>query len=70
MKKKEIENPILGTWSSLNQYVMVTDDEKALAALLKVEQAGKARKQFILRIHSRINRLRAARERLEFKVVS
>ena len=70
MKKKEIENPILGTWSSLNQYVMVTDDEKALAALLKVEQAGTARKQFILRIHSRINRLRAARERLEFKVVS
>lgn len=67
MKKRRIENPILETWSSLNQYVMVTDDEKALAALLKVEQAGKARKQFILRIHSRINRLRAARERLEFK---
>lgn len=52
----------LETWVTLNAALMHGD--LALAErLLKAEQAGKQRKQFVLRIHSRINKLRADSER-------
>jgi hypothetical protein len=47
---------------SLNE-AMVNGDENLCQRLLKAELAGKARKQFLLRIHSRLNKLRRARER-------
>jgi hypothetical protein len=53
----------LGTWISLNAFLTDCGEVKA-AELLDLEVNGKARKMFILRIHSRYNRIRAARERL------
>lgn len=54
----------LHSWSTLNWYVR-TADEKQCEALLRRAVARKASKRFVLRIHSRINRLRAHRERAE-----
>lgn len=54
--------PELATWIELNAALMAGD--LALAErLLKAEKAGKKRKMFLLRIHSRINKLRADAER-------
>lgn len=53
------------SWDSLNQVVMNTEDEEFLNVLLKEELKFKKRKQYVLRIHSRINKLRADRERTE-----
>lgn len=54
----------LDTWVELNSAVM-SADEKTCHELLKQEKAGKKRQQFMLRIHSRINKIRAERERGE-----
>ena len=54
--------PELATWVALNTALM--DGDLALAErLLKAERQGKQRKTFLLRIHSRINKLRAGAER-------
>lgn len=58
------QNTILENWASLNA-AMVEADEKACRKLLNEELAGKRRRMFIMRIHSRMNRVRADRERLE-----
>ena len=55
-------SPQLDTWIGLNAALMSGDVELA-NKLLKEEQADRRRKQFILRIHSRINKLRATAER-------
>lgn len=55
------------TWTSLNEAIM-SADESQCAELMAVEldkDHGRRRRQFVLRIHSRMNRLRAARERTE-----
>ncbi len=67
MAKREITNPALATWDGLNEFVMGTDDEAVLQKLLKEELNGRKRAQFVKRIHSRINKLRADRERAELK---
>lgn len=67
MAKKAITNPALATWDRLNEFVMSTDDESVLQKLLKEELNGRKRAQFVKRIHSRINKLRANRERTELK---
>lgn len=64
MKKKPIIAP-LETWAELNKVLMQTTDEDYLNALLGEEQFGRARKQFLRRIHSRLNKVRADREREE-----
>ena len=64
MLKKPITNPILSSWLKLNSFI-ITADEKACLKLLEEEKQGRQRKQFILRIHSRLNRVRANRERRE-----
>lgn len=62
MKTKDLQPPGLKTWVGLNEALMGGD--LALAErLLAAEKKGKARKQFLLRIHSRINKLRADAER-------
>lgn len=64
MKTKDLQPPELKTWVGLNEALMGGD--LALAErLLTAEKKGKARKQFLLRIHSRINKLRAEGERAE-----
>ncbi len=54
----------LGTWIDLNA-ALADCDIKFAEELLKKEQSGKKRKQFVLRIHSRINRLRRVDERTD-----
>ena len=53
---------ILRTWTTLNEHLMRGDEELAIK-LLKAEQKGEKRPTFLRRIHSRINKLRAERER-------
>ena len=48
----------------MNEIIRLAD-EKTCEQLLKVELDGPKRKVFALRIHSRLNRVRAARERKE-----
>lgn len=67
MTKRAITNPALTTWDNLNEFVMKTTDESVLQKLLKEELDGRKRSQFVKRIHSRINKLRADRERAELE---
>lgn len=62
--KKQITNTALQTWIALNDFIR-TADEAACQSLLKEELRGRKRKQFVKRIHSRLNKVRADRERLE-----
>ncbi len=62
--KKEISNPVLKSWNALNEAIMGMNEEDC-NLLLNQEKSGRARKQFLKRIHSRINYLRAKRERAE-----
>lgn len=62
--KKPIKNPLLQSWVALNEGLRDAD-EKLCQRLLKEEQAGRKRKQFLKRIHSRLNKARADREREE-----
>jgi hypothetical protein len=55
---------ILGTWVDLNEFIRDCTEEQA-DNLLRLELHNKKRKQFAFRIHSRINKLRADRERNE-----
>ena len=58
--------PELRTWLLLND-AMQEADEAECQRLLKVELKGKRRKLFLLRIHSRLNKVRADRERAELR---
>lgn len=62
MSETDFIEKTLRNWSTLNA-VIVDADLKTSEELLAGEVAGKNRKQFVLRIHSRINRLRAHLER-------
>lgn len=57
--------PCLETWALLNERVRGLEDEAELRRLLRAELSGARRKMFVLRIHSRLNRVRADRERVE-----
>jgi len=62
-KKPPAKAPdVLATWIGLNEALMA-GDIKLAERLLAEESAGKRRKQFMLRLHSRINKLRAQAER-------
>ena len=63
-KDVKVDHQALKTWLDLNLFLLQAD-ERACLDLLKTERAGRARCRFILRIHSRMNRMRAARERKE-----
>lgn len=54
----------LHSWSTLNTFVMKADEKQCEDLLAKAVRRGVS-KRFVLRIHSRINRLRAHRERKE-----
>ena len=54
----------LADWISLNSFIAGAD-EAACRELLDAELQGKRRKMFVLRIHSRLNKVRADRERIE-----
>lgn len=62
--KKVVTNPALQSWPALND-ILRDADEPVCQVLLKEELKGRKRKQFIKRIHSRLNKVRADRERME-----
>ncbi len=62
MAKLYKPSPELSTWIQLNIALMGGDLQLA-ERLLKEEQLDRKRKQFMLRIHSRVNKLRAEAER-------
>jgi hypothetical protein len=51
-------------WSELNAALLVADEAKC-AEYMTAEKGGRCRKDFLLRIHSRLNKVRADRERYE-----
>lgn len=57
-------NEVLKTWDSLNKVIRGASEEDCMS-LMKQELDGQRRPQFVLRIFSRFNRVRAARERAE-----
>lgn len=67
---KKDSNPafdhILRSWDSLNDFIREASEEGA-QELLDYETNGKRRKQYMLRIHSRVNKLRAERERTQIE---
>lgn len=64
--KTPVTRPELSSWDALNAALMKTDEQTCLD-LLEQELAGRRRTMFALRIHSRINKLRADRERAELR---
>lgn len=59
----------LASWIGLNKVIMVYGEE-ACNQLLDAERAGRRRLMFLLRIHSRLNKLRAVRERAELRKIA
>ncbi len=57
---------LLANWKKLNNIISTIDDEEFCKLLLKMELKGRRRGMFVFRIHSRMNKLRANRERLAF----
>lgn len=66
MEKKPVNNPALQSWLTLNDALREAD-EATCESLLKEELEGRKRKCFIKRIHSRLNKVRADRERAELE---
>lgn len=60
--RKPTGHAALETWEALNAF-MRKADEKTCATLLKTEKSHRNRLQYVQRIHSRLNRVRRARER-------
>ena len=59
----------LDTWNDLNAFIRAASEIEA-KRLLADELAGKKRFTFLLRIHSRLNKVRADRERADLKKAS
>jgi len=64
--KLPIKRPELRTWVALNEAMQDADDELC-RELLAEESVGRRRKRFMLRIHSRLNRMRAGAERIKIR---
>jgi hypothetical protein len=60
--KPPVGHSALESWDSLNDFIMKAD-EKTCRELLDIEQKNRSRTQFIKRIHSRLNKVRADAER-------
>ena len=50
-------------WAEFNQQLMQLVDEKQVHALLVKEQHGQRRLAYLMRLHSRFNKLRSQREK-------
>lgn len=68
MEKKPVTNPVLKTWIGLND-ALRTADEDLCRELFREEKNGRSRSQFLSRIHSRLNKVRADREREEMEAL-
>ena len=59
----------LESWEALNTHLLNVGEKECLR-LLAAERAGDRRLTFLLRIHSRLNKIRAQRERKELEIVA
>ena len=66
MSAKKRETVASKDWKVLNDFLRTCDEAGALQKL-KEEKRGQKRETFMLRIHSRLNKLRADRERNELQ---
>lgn len=57
----------LSGWPALNTVMKTLESEGECTELIERELANLRRERFVFRIHSRLNRIRAARERKELK---
>ena len=62
--KKSNLAAVLTNWELCNDYLRDASEDEA-KALLTLEQSGKRRIQYLLRLHARFNKERAKRERSE-----
>lgn len=65
-RPKRVGDPALVKWLGLNAELRDCTEARC-EELLRLEKAGRRRRQFLLRIHSRLNKVRADRERDEIK---
>lgn len=56
----------VSSWRELNKIAHKLNEHEAARAL-KLERNGKRRKSLVIRLHKRLTRLRAARERAELR---
>lgn len=63
-QKSRVTAAALNTWDSCNDMLRDATEEEALE-MLNMERSGKARQQYLIRIHARYNLKRGARERSE-----
>lgn len=56
---------VLSTWKDINKWVITATEDQVKAALSHELGGSRVRKMYVLRLHSRMNKLRAARERKE-----
>lgn len=66
---KQKKEEALASWQSLNDALRRCSEAEA-EELLAAEKSGRKRLMFLLRIHSRINKTRADRERAELQEVA
>lgn len=59
----------LGSWVALNARVAVATEAEC-EAILSAEKAVGKRFQYMTRVHSRLNRMRRERERIELKNIA
>lgn len=60
--KPPVGHDALESWESLNEFIMKAN-QKDCESLLDIEQTNRNRSQFVKRIHSRLNKVRADAER-------
>lgn len=63
-KEKAALVRLLGNWNTLNARLMELGEDE-VGSLLEAEKAGQNRISFVLRLHSRLTKLRRERERRE-----
>lgn len=66
MKKRIISNPALKSWDALNEFLKTASEDDCIK-LMAQEREYVRRASFIKRIHSRLNKVRADRERKEIQ---
>lgn len=64
MNQKE-KDKVLRTWDGLNAFLTTADEKNCTELLDEEKKEARRRKQFLFRIHSRLNYIRAHRERDE-----
>ena len=65
MKREEMQRLLELQWPKFNEALMNIEDDVIINALLGLENEGANRSRIKLRLHARMNKLRAERERRE-----